>query len=168
MASAAEKAVRRAAVYRRVIGGLRSEGRCREAMTEAVRWLRAEATHAERLRPAAAADLYARLAGQVAGLAEFITEAAVQSAPAARHPQRAARHRLALAQLQEAGQHRQALAGACLWLSSAAAATERADRAGAAAMYSQLADRVITLAEAVPGYRAPARTYRAPARTGRH
>lgn len=146
-----QKAADRAVVYRRVIAELRAAGRERDALAEALRWLRAEAVHAEKLRPRQAADLYGRLEGQVSGLAEFIAHPAGGAQP--RQERRAARHRLALPQLRAAGQHRQVLAVAVLWLSSASAAAARSDPAGSGRMYGQLTERITGLAAAIPGYR---------------
>jgi hypothetical protein len=150
--SAAEKAAGRAVSYRRVIAGLRESGRDRDALAEALRWLRAEAVHAARLRPRSAAALYGRLDSQVVSLAEALTGQG-SDALAPRQAHRAARHRQELAVLRAAGQHREVLAAAVLWLRSAAAASARADPDRAAEMYGQLTDRISGLAAAVPGYR---------------
>lgn len=152
MRNATQKAADRAVSYRRAIAGLR-EDRARDALAEALRWLRAEAVHAEKVRPQAAVDLYGRLTGQVLSLAEFISSPDGAASLHPRHEHRAARHRKASARLRAAGQHRQALAGAALWLASAAAAAARADPAGSARMYGQLTDRIAGLAAEVPGYR---------------
>ncbi|HEY3958519.1 MAG TPA: hypothetical protein VGM53_34580 [Streptosporangiaceae bacterium] len=164
MRNAVQKATDRAVVYRRAVAELRAAGRDRDALAEALRWLRAEAVHAEKLRPQAAPELYGRLEGQVSGLAEFIADppAGLAAQPVGlgpRQERRAARHRQARAQLRAAGQHRQALAGAVLWLASAAAASARADPAGSARMYGQLTDRITGLAAEVPGYRPAGRRH---------
>ncbi len=152
MRSAGQKAAGRAVAYRRVIAGLLAAGRDRDALAEALRWLRGEAVHAERLRPRAAAALYGRLDSQVVSLAEALTGPGGDG-PAPRQARRAARHRQDLARLRAAGQHREVLAATAGWLSSAAAAAARADPAAAAAVYGQLTERISGLAEAVPGYR---------------
>jgi len=72
MRSAADKASARAAGYRRVIAEHQAAGRHRDALAEAIRWVRSEAVHAERHRPADARALYQQLTERIASLAEAI------------------------------------------------------------------------------------------------
>jgi hypothetical protein len=141
---AAQKAEARAVAYRGAIGALQAAEQHRDALNEALRWLRGEAVHAERrLRPPVAAGLHDRLTSQVTTLAEAL----------AGEGHKADRHRREIARLRAAGQHRDALNEALRWLSSDAAARARRDPGEAPGMYRQLTDRITGLAAAVPGYR---------------
>jgi hypothetical protein len=74
----------RAVMYRQAIADLEAAGRDREALAEAIRWLRAEAVDAARRRPGSASQLYRALADRIATLAASIPAAAAAD-PARRH-----------------------------------------------------------------------------------
>jgi type VI protein secretion system component VasF len=141
---AAAKAEARAVAYRGAIGALQAAGQDRDALNEALRWLRGEVVHAERLlRPRDAAVLHEDLNSQVTTLAEALDGTG----------HKADRHRREIARLRAAGQDRDALNEALRWLSSAAAARARSDPGETPGMYRQLTERITGLAAAVPGYR---------------
>jgi len=138
------KADARAKVYRRAIASLQATDQHKDALTEAVRWLRGEVVHAEKLlRPRDAADLYGDLIRQITILAEAL----------AGEGHKTDRQRREIARLRGAGQHREALIRAVGWLSSASFAVARRDPGEAPGMYRQLTDRITGLAAEVPGYR---------------
>lgn len=72
MRSRTDKAESRAQAYRRAIAQHHAAGSDREALAEALRWLRSEAAHLERHRPRDAARLYRQLTERISALAQAI------------------------------------------------------------------------------------------------
>ena len=72
MTGRAEKAAGRGALYRRTIAAHQAAGNDREALAEAVRWLRSEAAHVEKRRPRDAPVLYRQLTDRIVQLADAV------------------------------------------------------------------------------------------------
>lgn len=85
MTGLTDKAASRATQYRREIASLQSAGRHRDALYEAIRWLRSEAAHTDRHRPREAEELYRQLTTQIETLAAAIP-AFRAARPERRHP----------------------------------------------------------------------------------
>lgn len=148
MKTAAEKAAGRAAAYRRSIAALQAAGQGREALHEALRWLRSEAAHAARLRPGSSAALHDQLIAQVMTLAGALADPGRTGVPS-RAARLADRKRRSIAALQAGDRNpdrdREALSEAVLWLQAAAA--------GAPGACGELAARIACLAAEIPGWR---------------
>jgi hypothetical protein len=158
--TAAEKAASRAAAYRRAIGGHLDADRGKEALAEALRWLRSEAAHAARIRPGDARALHDRLIAQVTTLAAALADPDGAGMPA-RSARRAGRQReaiaagLAAAAGLDPGRDRDDWARALSGALSAAVLWLQAEAAGSPGHYGELAARIAGLAAEIPGFRSP-------------
>jgi hypothetical protein len=78
-------ATSRAAAYRRVIAEHQAAGRERDALVEAIRWLRSEANDLDKRRPRHGAVLYRQLADRIVSLAAAIPAFTPPADPPRRH-----------------------------------------------------------------------------------